>query len=43
LKLNQAKRLNELEADNARLKLVVAELALREAMLEDISTESGQL
>lgn len=35
LKLDQAKRLKALEAENARLKRVVADLALREAMLKE--------
>ena len=37
LKLGQAKRLRELEAENARLKRVVADLALREAMLKEVA------
>jgi transposase-like protein len=37
LKLDQAKRLKELEAENARLKRVVADLALREAMLKEVA------
>ena len=35
-KVDQAKRLKEPEAENARLKRVVAELALREAMLKEV-------
>ena len=37
LKLDQAKRLKELETENARLKRVVADLALREAMLKEVA------
>lgn len=37
LKLDQAKRLKELEVENARLKRVVADLALREAMLKEVA------
>ena len=37
LKLDQAKRLKELETENARLKRVVADLSLREAMLKEVA------
>lgn len=37
MKLDQAKRLKELEAENARLKRVVADLALGEAMLKEVA------
>ena len=37
LRVDQAKRLKELEAENARLKRVVADLALREAMLKEVA------
>jgi len=37
LKLDQAKRLKELERENARLKKLVADLSLDKAMLEEIS------
>ena len=35
LKLNQAKRLKELEKENAKLKRVVAELSLEKQILKD--------
>ena len=35
MKLDQAKRLREMETENARLKRVVADLSLREAMPTD--------
>ena len=41
LKLNQAKRLKELEKENAKLKRVVAELSLEKQILKDAS--SGKL
>ena len=37
LKLDQAKRLKDLERENARLKKLVADLSLDKAMLEDLS------
>jgi len=37
LRLDQAKRLKELERENARLKKLVADLSLDKAMLEEIS------
>ena len=36
LKRDQAERLKRLEAENARLKRVVADLALSEAMLKEV-------
>ena len=36
MKLDQAKRLKELETENARLKRVVADVSLREAMLKEV-------
>lgn len=36
LKVDQAKKFKELEAENARLKKLVAELSLREAMLKEV-------
>ena len=36
LSVDQAKRLKELEQENARLKKLVADLALREAMLQEV-------
>ena len=37
LKGNQAKRLKELERENARLKRVVADLTLEKAILKDVA------
>ena len=37
LKVNQAKRFKEIEAENTRLKKLVAELSLLEAMFKDIT------
>ena len=37
LKLDQARRLKELEKENARLKRVVAELALEKQVLRDVA------
>ena len=37
LKLDQAKRLKELEKENQRLKRLVADLSLDEAMLEEVA------
>jgi transposase-like protein len=36
LKVDQAKRFKEIEAENVRLKKLVAELSLREAMLKEV-------
>jgi len=36
LKVDQARRFKEIEAENARLKKLVAELSLREAMLKEV-------
>jgi len=38
LKLDQAKRLKELERENARLKRVVADLTLEKAMLKEVAS-----
>ncbi len=38
LKLDQAKRLKELERENARLKRVVADLTLEKAMLKELAS-----
>jgi len=38
LKLDQAKRLKELERENARLKRVVADLSLEKAMLKEVAS-----
>ena len=38
LKLDQAKRMKELERENAKLKRVVAELALEKQVLKDIAS-----
>jgi len=37
LKGNQAKRLKELERENARLKKLVADLSLEKAILKDVA------
>ena len=37
LKLNQAKRLKELERENAKLRRVVAELSLEKQVLKDVA------
>ena len=37
LKLEQAKRLKDLERENARLKRLVAELALEQQILQDVA------
>jgi putative transposase len=37
LKLDQAKRLKELERENARLKRVVAELSMEKQILKDVA------
>ena len=37
LKLDQAKRLKEMEKENARLKKLVAELSLDKAMLQEVA------
>jgi len=36
LKVDQARKLKEMEAENARLKKLVADLSLREAMLKEV-------
>jgi hypothetical protein len=36
LKVDQAKRFREIEVENTRLKKLVAELSLREAMLKEV-------
>jgi len=36
LRVDQAKKFKELEAENARLKKLVAEVSLREAMLKEV-------
>ena len=36
MKSDQAKRFKELEQENARLKKLVADLTLREAMLQEV-------
>ena len=36
LKIDQARKFKEMEAENARLKKLVAELSLREAMLKEV-------
>ena len=36
LKVDQARKLKEIEAENSRLKKLVADLSLREAMLKDV-------
>lgn len=38
LKLDQAKRLKELERENARLKKLVADLSLEKAMLQEVAS-----
>ncbi len=38
LKLDQAKRLKDLERENARLKRVVADLSLEKAMLKEVAS-----
>lgn len=38
LQVNQAKRLKDLEKENSRLKRLVADLSLDNALLKDIST-----
>ena len=38
LKLDQAKRLKELERENARLKRVVADLTLEKVMLKEVAS-----
>jgi transposase-like protein len=40
LKLDQAKRLNELEKENSRLKRLVAELSLEKQVLRDVAQGS---
>ena len=41
LKADEAKRLNELEAENARLKQLVAELAIDKQMLQEAVQKKG--
>ena len=41
LKADEAKRLNELEAENARLKRLVAELAIDKQMLQEAVQKKG--
>jgi len=36
LKVDQARKFKQIEAENARLKKLVAELSLREAMLKEV-------
>jgi hypothetical protein len=36
LRVEQAKKLKEIEAENVRLKKLVADLSLREAMLKEV-------
>lgn len=36
LKVDQARKFKEIEAENARLKKLIAELSLREAMLKEV-------
>jgi len=36
LKVDQARKLKEMETENARLKKLVAEISLREAMLQEV-------
>ena len=38
LKLEQAKKLKELERENARLKRIVADLSLEKAMLKEVAS-----
>jgi transposase-like protein len=38
LKLDQAKRMNELERENAKLKRLVAELSLEKQILKDVAS-----
>ena len=38
LKLNQAKKLKELERENGRLKKIVADLSLEKAMLKEVAS-----
>jgi putative transposase len=38
LKLNQAKRMKELERENAKLKRLVAELSLEKRVLKDVAS-----
>jgi putative transposase len=41
LKADEAKRLKELEAENARLRRLVAELALDKQMLQEVAQKKG--
>jgi putative transposase len=38
LKVNQAKKLKDLERENARLKKIVADLSLEKAMLKEVAS-----
>ena len=38
MQINEAKRLKELEAENAKLKKLVADLSLDNAMLKDVNS-----
>lgn len=40
MKVEQAKRLKELEAENARLKKLVADLSLDKEILKEISSKN---
>lgn len=42
LKLDQAKRLKELEKENAKLKRLVAELSLEKQILKDVARETSK-
>jgi hypothetical protein len=41
LKLDQAKRLKDLERENSRLKKIVADLSLEKAMLKEVASGNG--
>jgi Transposase len=41
MKANEAKRLRELESENARLKKLLAEAELDKAMLKELSEDAG--
>ena len=42
MKADDAKRLKELEAENARLKRLLADAELEKAMLKDLAEENGE-